>query len=569
MKTRKLSMSSKTFLGVIFAAIIMALITTVVSYNVVSGFAEDSYKKRASDMAIVAANAVDGDIFSRVISEGADSAAYRQVHKELTDFLSAGSVKYIYTMAKSDGAYFFVVDTDPENPAAFGEEYETEDEMEAAWSGQASITEEPSVDEWGIVYTAYAPIFNSSGKVSGIVGVDCNAEDIRATRTQLVMLIIMASVFGLFLSLLFAGFISIKSKRSFVRLFSAMEAVTGDNGDLTRKVRISSGDELEIIGDKFNVLLDETRKTISGVSDRNDDVHGAMDVISKAIDNSQKETSVMNDRIIDLAAAMEEISAALQEIGDNLLEVNTRTREIVGVVTESNECANKVDVKSAELIERTEHMTARLSENAGSMGESLNIERERSKNVNKITELSDAIMKISSQTNLLALNANIEAARAGEAGKGFAVVAEEIGNLAAESSHAAEEIKIVSKDVLETINSLLSIADKMMNYITGDIIKDYYNFSESCQGFSSLMHDLQDNMKLLTEKTVSCEEIAEIISYNTKEIRIASEHNNDDIIMISDAVGGLNSEMEETSTNTSLAYDSVDHMREALRKYKF
>ena len=45
-----------------------------------------------------------------------------------------------------------------------------------------------------------------------------------------------------------------------------------------------------------------------------------------------------------------------------------------------------------------------------------------SKNVNKINELTNEILSISSQTNLLALNASIEAARAGEAGRGFAVL---------------------------------------------------------------------------------------------------------------------------------------------------
>lgn len=44
---------------------------------------------------------------------------------------------------------------------------------------------------------------------------------------------------------------------------------------------------------------------------------------------------------------------------------------------------------------------------------------EQSKAVDKINELTDSIMEISSQTNLLALNASIEASRAGEAGKGL------------------------------------------------------------------------------------------------------------------------------------------------------
>lgn len=163
------------------------LLGLVIYFNVSNMMVAQS-KNNAMGLAIIAANEIDGDSFDTIRS-GRDDA-YFDVLEKITKYTDYSMLQYIYTMRYKNEKLTFVVDADPKNPAACGEEYEFLPEMEPALHGQACCDSKLIKDKWGSFFSAYAPIFNSEHEVVGMVGCDIRTSDIvdRLTRLRNVMI---------------------------------------------------------------------------------------------------------------------------------------------------------------------------------------------------------------------------------------------------------------------------------------------------------------------------------------------------------------------------------------------
>lgn len=566
MKTRKISIAAQLFLFILGASIVAALIVGAVSYSTMGRFLRQKTMGNVAEIAVIAAENVDGETFLKAM-EG-DESALSAVNDSLSFFLSGESVTYVYTlMPKDENNFQFVVDTDPEDPGEYAEDYEAQDAMFEAMDGKASVTKEPFTDEWGTFYSGYAPIVYD-GQMLGIVAVDYEASSIQISLNHLIRNILFSVAVGISFSVVAALFVSVKMKRNFRKVNDKILEVASNDGDLTKVLDITSGDELEVIGTNLNQLLLKTANTVRQIKGGTDSIEYKMERINNHVSGSVTRITNINDTIQSMVASSEEIAASAATVGEQVDFVYRDIQNIVGIVSRNTSDLREIHVSSEELSETARGSSRRIEENVESMSAGLKKEKERADTVLRIKELSDSILNISSQTNLLALNASIEAARAGEAGRGFEVVAQEIEKLAGNTSDAANEIQIMSSDVVKAVEGLDRLADQMLSLLRNEISRDYESFCNASLNFMGKSDDIQGSMERLLQITQQYEESLKSINDIMQSVSAASGETSAEVIRMSEMLLSMNHDMKNIETSTEETFQDITSMNQDLSGYR-
>lgn len=566
MKTKRLSIAAQLFLFILGSAMIVALIVGSVAYSNMGNFLQKKCKDDVMEIAVIAAENVDGAVFAKAAA--GDEASLLTVKDSLSFFLVGDSVAYVYTlMPKNADLFQFVVDTDPDDPGEYAEDYEAQDAMFEAMQGSPSVTKDPFTDEWGTFYSGYAPIL-FDGKVLGIVAVDYEASSIQTSLNSLIRNILFAVGAALLFAIVAALLVAVRMRRNFIKVNDKILEVASDDGDLTKVLDIHSGDELEVIGNSLNRLLEKTANTVREIKSGTDSIEAKMGNINTHVSGSAAQVAGINDTIHSMVAASEEIAASVGTVGEQVDFVSKDIQNIVEVVAGNTISLQEINASSAELNDTAQTSFAGIGKNVEAMSGMLREEKKRAEAVLRIKELSETILGISGQTNLLALNASIEAARAGEAGKGFAVVAGEIGTLAGSTSKAANEIQKMSKDVVEAIQGLGALADRMLRFLENEISGDYRRFGELSHGFADKANEIRSAMEQLLKNMEEYSGVLQKIGTAMESVGAASEENNAEIIQLSELIAAIDGDMKSIETTTADTFSAISVVNRELSGYR-
>lgn len=280
-----------------------------------------------------------------------------------------------------------------------------------------------------------------------------------------------------------AIFVSLKmivgpTKKVSKTLDEIVTSIQNSEGDLTARVDITGNDEIGQMASGINEFVGLLQKNMVMMSRSAGKMQESMDVVTTKVESSNASVTNVSSSTQELAASMEEVAATIQEIATNSTNLLNQAKGISEEADRGVTVVSDLQERVAETRGNVENNKRATTEVIDTIQGSLKSAVEESKSVGKIQELTQGILEIAGQTNLLALNASIEAARAGEAGRGFAVVAEEIRVLADNSQKAAGGIQEISHMVINAVNKLVDHADQMLQFMEGNVVKDYDRFVE-------------------------------------------------------------------------------------------
>jgi len=350
-----------------------------------------------------------------------------------------------------------------------------------------------------------------------------NIENIIDEQSNKLTRMLAINIILIILSFIIAYFVSTFITSAIKEMIEAGNELSSGDGDLTKRLNVSSKDELGQASREVNNFINKVQDTVRDAK------------------KSGEENSTISIQLVNNAKNI------AKNVSHETTIVKKATQDMINMTNTLNHSVDEAQIAHEQIEQANENLeraNKEIIELSQRIETSVEIEQDLAQRLNQLsteaTQVKDVLTVISDiaeQTNLLALNAAIEAARAGEHGRGFAVVADEVRKLAERTQKSLGEINatinVIVQSILdssaqmnenaETIKQLMEVSSKVEENIQSSVTVMNKTLIVSTK-------TMQDTREMAMETGKISQDIEEINtlastnSGNINQVASASEH---------------------------------------------
>lgn len=327
--------------------------------------------------------------------------------------------------------------------------------------------------------------------------------------------------------------------RPILALKSTIVDLSQGNGDLTRRLEVTSQDDLGQIADAVNTFIGNLQSMMLEVSDSSQRISNDIELLRAQSESNDVVLASHAMETNQVVTAINEMSSTADSVSQSASQTAEFTRITSDEAEQSKGVVSGAVTSVADLIHEVEVMA-----------ESINTMNEDSQ---KIGSVLSVIGDIADQTNLLALNAAIEAARAGEQGRGFAVVADEVRALAARTQQSTSEI-----------NTMLA----NLNDGTKTVVKAMDDTKLRCQQTAETTENVNESLDLMANSVMRINDLGLEIATAAEQQSVVTEEVNRNMVAIQNMVEELTGNSAQSMESTGNLSSSNQQLASIVRQFK-
>ncbi|MGE6631716.1 methyl-accepting chemotaxis protein [Bacillus sp. NPDC077027] len=493
---------------------------------------------------------IDGNVLDIT---GKDDPIYVEVKKKISELQENHTLENLYVLSKEGGKERIIVLTGEDDD--FNQDYPFTKEMNEAISDNKVVKSDIYKDSYGTHKSVLLPIKDSSGEVTGILGIDLDASVVPETTKKLTIYIIIVSSIILIGGLIFSYFMGRKIARPARSLMETADLIA--DGDLTGKIEVQSKDEIGQLAEAFKKMQERIKELISKISNSSGEVSRMSSQLRTVTTESSQSAQQVSEAMANMSEGINDSVANITDCTTSVAEIDIQIEGVTKEVDEMKAVSSNVQEQSESGQNLVKNVLTHLDVLHEMMSNSKLAAVELQSHSNKIESVISIITDISAQTNLLALNASIEAARVGEEGKGFAVVAGEVRKLAEQSADAAKSVSELvigtqenSQRVLESVEESSRAVEEGRQQMQGtsqNFTGIYDGVSQFSERTNNLLESIQQVKRAYQTISTSIEQISVVSeeqAASSQEVAAASEQQSAGMQQISSAIEQL-SEMSD------------------------